>query len=1062
MIEKLKIPIRSYGESTPVAPDTNAEVAKINELVDAVNAGLATSNAIVGGPKYVQYLSSQTYGVPADSSTLDRLASSTIIPGTEATVINPHPTPLTASAVSTYYRATIVPAGTTGAALVPAFIGSTDKVPVLWVEIVSNDTFTPLLTSELNLGKGAYAGLDLRPLLIALVNGIGTGSSTVITTPATTQPATGPTITGFLPDSATVGASVTLTGTGFTKATAVLFNGTPASFQVVNATTIVAVVPTGATTGPVAVTNSAGTATSAASFTVNALVIVTPPPATTTPDAPFPSFDPTTRTLTYQHALGSSELEINHLGGSYQPYAPVSVDDGIHNAGEWKARVKAITGRNASGSADSPAIVAKAMINQLPVANAGGDLTITLPTSSAQLMGTGTDADGRIVDQKWDQTIGPTPAALSTPTLLNTAVSGLVEGTYQFRLTVTDDRGGTDTSLVTITVKAQGAPRVTGFTPGSGPVGATVVLSGSGFLNATAVALNGVVVSTFSITSDTSLSATVPTNATTGRWSVTAAGGTGTSTGSFTVSAAGPANAAYVLGLQGQSNNLGVASISSIAGSPLADLTPSIQREFQRVKIWYNGAWAKLQLGVNNQAVQGCFGLEIGIAQRWEEENPIGVLHLIKYSRDGRPIEDWTKQTGGGYGGYEEYLTQYHQPALAALTNQGLTPVLVGQMWTQGESNAGDTTYANKLQALYNNWLADSILTPSVRLVVNKVRNDATVGGQGAIFVQNNPATRLVDTKDYATNSDNLHYNARAQFLMGYTDDYNALFGTQSAYPFPMTGGATTTPTVPTTTAAATPIEETDPKLYFSASWGVGSNPDDSGGSIRFLQNADGMVGATFSGTNFAIDFAGYQGIAVKLEVWVDGLLKGLISTSGASGLAERFGLSNLANGVHQVQLVCRAANFAYGWLDRLRCNGTFQAYSGSTTLPAAPTVVGAGDTEDNNPAWKYNPESAFGTASNGLESNAFTHYTTSPGAEAIIQFQGTGFTLSHAYYGGFYTLYDVYIDGAFAGTVEQASGGPNASFSLHYTSPTLAAGIHTVRLVNRNAMFVDLFSAIP
>lgn len=272
-IERLKIPLRAYGESTPVAPDTNAEVAKINELVDAVNAGLATSNAIVGGDKFVRYLSSQTYGVPADALTLDRLDPSTILPGTEATVINPHPQPLTATAPSAYYRATIVPAGTAGAVLVPAFVGSPDTVPVAWVEVVSNDTFTPLLASELNPGKGAYANLDLRPLLIALANGIGTGSSTVITTPAPGQVVTGPTVTGFLPTSATTGASVTLTGTGFSKATAVLFNGTPASFQVVNATTIVAVVPTDATTGPVAVTNGAGTGMSTASFEVKAGVI---------------------------------------------------------------------------------------------------------------------------------------------------------------------------------------------------------------------------------------------------------------------------------------------------------------------------------------------------------------------------------------------------------------------------------------------------------------------------------------------------------------------------------------------------------------------------------------------------------------------------------------------------------------------------------------------------------------------------------------------------------------------------------------------------------------------
>ena len=37
--------------------------------------------------------------------------------------------------------------------------------------------YTPLLTSELNPDKAAFAGLDLRPLLIKIVNALGSGSS---------------------------------------------------------------------------------------------------------------------------------------------------------------------------------------------------------------------------------------------------------------------------------------------------------------------------------------------------------------------------------------------------------------------------------------------------------------------------------------------------------------------------------------------------------------------------------------------------------------------------------------------------------------------------------------------------------------------------------------------------------------------------------------------------------------------------------------------------------------------------------------------------------------------
>jgi hypothetical protein len=286
-IDPLKIPTRTYGEPIPVAPDMNDVVDKVDELVAAVNAGLATSNAIVGGDKFVQYLSSSTYGVPAEALTLNRLDPATILPGTEATVINPHPTPLTASAPSKSYVATIVSAGTSGAFQVPAYTGATDKVLVAWQEVVSADSFTALLPTELDAGKGAYAGLALRPLLIKIVGALGTATTITTTTPATVPAVTGPTVTGFLPVSAAVGASVTVTGTGFTKATAVAFNGTPASFQVLNSTTVVAVVPVGATTGPVAVTNSADTGTSAASFTVSATTTPTPAGDTVAPPITF-------------------------------------------------------------------------------------------------------------------------------------------------------------------------------------------------------------------------------------------------------------------------------------------------------------------------------------------------------------------------------------------------------------------------------------------------------------------------------------------------------------------------------------------------------------------------------------------------------------------------------------------------------------------------------------------------------------------------------------------------------------------------------------------------------
>lgn len=79
------------------------------------------------------------------------------------------------------------------------------------------------------------------------------------------------------------------------------------------------------------------------------------------------------------------------------------------------------------------------------------------------------------------------------------------------------------------------APTITSFTPTSGQVGTSVVITGTNFTGATAVKFNNVSATTFTVDSATQITATVPTGATTGLISVTTPGGTATSTTNFTV-----------------------------------------------------------------------------------------------------------------------------------------------------------------------------------------------------------------------------------------------------------------------------------------------------------------------------------------------------------------------------------------------------------------------------------------------------------------------------------------------------------------------------------------------
>lgn len=90
--------------------------------------------------------------------------------------------------------------------------------------------------------------------------------------------------------------------------------------------------------------------------------------------------------------------------------------------------------------------------NQAPTANAGNDITLTLPTNSTSLSGSGTDADGTIVSYSWVEIAGPSTGTLSNATSATATASGLLQGVYQYELTVTDDDGATGKDTVQITI----------------------------------------------------------------------------------------------------------------------------------------------------------------------------------------------------------------------------------------------------------------------------------------------------------------------------------------------------------------------------------------------------------------------------------------------------------------------------------------------------------------------------------------------------------------------------------------------------------------------------------
>ena len=104
---------------------------------------------------------------------------------------------------------------------------------------------------------------------------------------------------------------------------------------------------------------------------------------------------------------------------------------------------------------DTVQVTVNAAINQTPIANAGIDKEVTLPTNSISLSGMGTDADGTVASYAWAKIAGPSSGTITSPIVASTTITSLVQGVYQFELKVTDNGGAIGRDTVQVTVNPQ-------------------------------------------------------------------------------------------------------------------------------------------------------------------------------------------------------------------------------------------------------------------------------------------------------------------------------------------------------------------------------------------------------------------------------------------------------------------------------------------------------------------------------------------------------------------------------------------------------------------------------
>jgi large repetitive protein len=330
-----------------------------------------------------------------------------------------------------------------------------------------------------------------------------------------------PSINSFSPTKGAAGTSVTINGVGFSTASSVKFNGTSAAFKANSDSQIAASVPSGATSGPISVTDPTGTSASPMAFTVTQAIA-----------APqIASFSPTSGaagasvTINGSGFTGATIVAFNGTNATFT----VSSDSQIAASVPSGATTGPISVTNPSGTAVS------ATAFTVTQATAAPQISSFSPTSGAA--GASVTINGSGFTTASSVKFNGTSAAFkanSDSQIVATVASGTTTGP----ISVTNPSGTAVSATAFTVTQATAAPQISSFSPTSGATGASVTINGSGFTGATNVTFNGTK-ATFTVSSDSQISTSVPTGASTGPIAVTTPQGTATSSANFTVSTSG-------------------------------------------------------------------------------------------------------------------------------------------------------------------------------------------------------------------------------------------------------------------------------------------------------------------------------------------------------------------------------------------------------------------------------------------------------------------------------------------------------------------------------------------
>ena len=163
----------------------------------------------------------------------------------------------------------------------------------------------------------------------------------------------------------------------------------------------------------------------------------------------------------------SSNITVSNSGG-WESWNTKTVSDIELTKGENVLRLFIENGEFNLGKLSF--VYKEALSYVAPIADAGNNVSIISPISTATLNGSGSnDPEGQNITYNWEQIYGPSVINFDNQTTVSPNISNLVEGVYKCKLTVNDGTySDTDEVLVIVSATGNLSPSVSITSPGNG------------------------------------------------------------------------------------------------------------------------------------------------------------------------------------------------------------------------------------------------------------------------------------------------------------------------------------------------------------------------------------------------------------------------------------------------------------------------------------------------------------------------------------------------------------------------------------------------------------------